>query len=120
MYKNDYGMYISLTQWSRTVEITEKSSDQSVDDMLRVFEGVLLAQGYHPDSWKRGIMELAEEYRIQQEREESRLTAPPVDPPSEGELAHDRVRQVNQEIEKTIREQNIPEYRTYSRTVPRY
>ena len=41
----------------------ERPDDISSDDLLQDFVNAMVMMGYHPDSIKRSIIELAEEYK---------------------------------------------------------
>lgn len=49
--------------YDRTITIEESRDDLTTYEMLELFECMLLAIGYHPDSIKQTIIERVDEYK---------------------------------------------------------
>lgn len=49
--------------YDRIITIEEIRNDFTASEMLDLFENLLLAATYHPNSIKQAIVELAEEYK---------------------------------------------------------
>jgi hypothetical protein len=54
-------MKITIEFEENSISFTE-SDDLDIHQLLEVYERLTLAQGYHPNSWKDGILSLADEY----------------------------------------------------------
>lgn len=55
-------MEIKMKMYDTTIEWKEPHDDLSCSEMLDIFTRLMLAFGFHPDSVKQTIVELAEEY----------------------------------------------------------
>lgn len=52
-----------MKMYDTTIEWQEEHNDLTTDEMLDIFIRLMLAFGFHPDSIKRSVIELAEEYQ---------------------------------------------------------
>lgn len=52
-----------MKMYETAIEWKEEADDLTSDELLDIFVRITMAFGYHPDSIKRSIIELAEEYK---------------------------------------------------------
>lgn len=51
---------LSLEQYGRKVEVSLNHEDTTIDELMDSFRGLLVTQGYHPESFDRWCLEYLE------------------------------------------------------------
>lgn len=57
------GLTISAKLYDIKVTIEKDNSDVTIDELMQIFENITISLGYQPESWKNLILEMAEEIK---------------------------------------------------------
>ena len=57
------GLIISAKLYDIKVTIEKDNSDVTIDELMQIFENITISLGYQPESWKNLILEMAEEIK---------------------------------------------------------
>lgn len=57
------GMIISAKIYDTKVTIEKDNSDLTIDELMEVFENITMSLGYHPESWKNLILDMADKIK---------------------------------------------------------
>ena len=63
-----YEITLSVTSFGKTTNITQPD-DIDMHEFLETCRSLAIAAGYHEDSWKDAVIEMANEYMIEEENQ---------------------------------------------------
>lgn len=67
MKMNNRKTTFSGENYGKKIAIEIDHADITITEVFEAFETIALGLGFHPQTWKGAIIELAEEYKYQQE-----------------------------------------------------